>query len=320
MFAVEKEQFGSISLEKLVDTQSGDFFSCMPQHGAAIHDFVVIYRGRPLKLIQSSTSYHDHVTEGKRSFRGSKLFPFPNRIKDGRYQFGGASYKLPINFPSEGHAIHGLVLEESFEIADRRADQNKALLELVYDYDGDKPGYPFPYKLKLTYIFSGRELVCETSVLNTGTKALPLGDGWHPYFQLGGRIDDLFLKLPSDSIIGADSRMIPTGDIHHSDQFSKLTRIGEHEFDTCFKIAKERGVRAEVIIEDQERNLGINIWQEVGLGKYNFLQVYTPPARDCIAVEPMTSAPDAFNNLMGLIRLDKGEKFEARFGIQLNLL
>src|SRR5262245_19387507 len=35
------------------------------------------------------------------------LVPYSNRIVDGRLTFEGRSYQLPINSPSENHAIHG---------------------------------------------------------------------------------------------------------------------------------------------------------------------------------------------------------------------
>src|SRR5438067_7438461 len=37
------------------------------------------------------------------------LFPFPNRVRGGRYTFEGRSYELDINEPARGNHIHGLV-------------------------------------------------------------------------------------------------------------------------------------------------------------------------------------------------------------------
>src|SRR6516165_11553260 len=37
------------------------------------------------------------------------LFPFPNRICDGRFTWAGRDYQLPINGPGGKHAIHGFV-------------------------------------------------------------------------------------------------------------------------------------------------------------------------------------------------------------------
>lgn len=41
--------------------------------------------------------------------------------------------------------------------------------------------------------------------------------------------------------------------------------------------------------------------------QYPYLQIYTPPHRNSIAIENLSAAPDAFNNKMGLITLQPGE-------------
>src|SRR3954462_4870998 len=40
--------------------------------------------------------------------RGQALLPWPNRIRDGRYQFACRSMQLPLNEPDLHNAIHGL--------------------------------------------------------------------------------------------------------------------------------------------------------------------------------------------------------------------
>ena len=41
--------------------------------------------------------------------RGQVLMPWPNRIRDGAYTFGGASQQLPLSEPGRHNASHGLV-------------------------------------------------------------------------------------------------------------------------------------------------------------------------------------------------------------------
>ena len=41
------------------------------------------------------------------------LFPFPNRIRDGRFTWNGKEYRLPTNDPSGKNAIHGFVCQEA---------------------------------------------------------------------------------------------------------------------------------------------------------------------------------------------------------------
>jgi aldose 1-epimerase len=50
---------------------------------------------------------------------------------------------------------------------------------------------------------------------------------------------------------------------------------------------------------------------------YPYLQVYTPDHRRSIAIENLSSPPDSFNNLMGLITL--GPEDSATFHLQYKL-
>src|SRR5512141_388629 len=39
-------------------------------------------------------------------YRGATIAPWPNRIVDGRYSFGGEEFQLPINEVDRHHALH----------------------------------------------------------------------------------------------------------------------------------------------------------------------------------------------------------------------
>src|SRR3979411_1230033 len=41
--------------------------------------------------------------------RGQVLMPWPNRLRDGAYAFGGSRLQLPLSEPERRNAIHGLV-------------------------------------------------------------------------------------------------------------------------------------------------------------------------------------------------------------------
>src|SRR5438034_969248 len=45
------------------------------------------------------------------------LFPFPNRIRDGRYSWDGKSYQLPLNDPTRLNAIHGFACRHPWRVA-----------------------------------------------------------------------------------------------------------------------------------------------------------------------------------------------------------
>ena len=40
--------------------------------------------------------------------RGQPLIPWPNRLRDGRYEWDGEHHQLPLSEPEQANAIHGL--------------------------------------------------------------------------------------------------------------------------------------------------------------------------------------------------------------------
>ncbi|HEY0773852.1 MAG TPA: galactose mutarotase, partial [Nocardioidaceae bacterium] len=51
-------------------------------------------------------------------YRGALLAPWPNRVVDGRYHVDGEPLQLDLSEPGRGHAIHGLVAWERFDVAE----------------------------------------------------------------------------------------------------------------------------------------------------------------------------------------------------------
>ncbi|MBD3225170.1 MAG: hypothetical protein GF313_10605 [Caldithrix sp.] len=256
---------------------------------------------------------------GKSIFKGAQLLPFANRLNNGRFAFAGQGYQMALNYPEEGHACHGFVYEQPFNVLHTKKSDGQVQARLSYDYHGSISGFPFPFRTELTYDLSNEQgFTCQTRVINTGQQAMPLSHGWHPFLQIENRsIDDLQLQLPPAYRLELNSRMIPTGHQRPFLQFIQKTLIGSTELDDCFRL-EENGDRIQYIeLTDPSRDLTLRLWQESGTHKYNYVQIYTPPNRQSIAVEPMTSNVDAFNNGRDLIVLKPGQAFTAAFGIQM---
>jgi aldose 1-epimerase len=52
--------------------------------------------------------------------------------------------------------------------------------------------------------------------------------------------------------------------------------------------------------------------------KENFLQIYTPPRANTIAIEPTTGVSDSFNNKIGLQILNPNETYQVNWNVRLN--
>ena len=141
------------------------------------------------------------------SGRGQVLAPWPNRIEDGTYEFGGAQHQLPLNEVPARNAIHGLVRWSAWSAAEHSPD--RVLLEHTLH---PQPGYPFSLALGIEYSLSQDGLRVTSTATNIGPEACPYGFGMHPYLTMGTeRVDELILRAPGRTVLKTNDRGIPVG-------------------------------------------------------------------------------------------------------------
>lgn len=114
------------------------------------------------------------------AFDGAVLAPWPNRIAGGRFDFDGTSYQLPITEPERDTALHGLVADVEWTVAER----TESSVSLEYRLEPTE-GYPFPFSLSLTYDLAEAGLLIRARARNTGSGPTPFGFGFHPWFSPG---------------------------------------------------------------------------------------------------------------------------------------
>jgi galactose mutarotase-like enzyme len=231
--------------------------------------------------------------------RGQLLLPWPNRIRDGSYEFGGRRLQLPLSEPERHHASHGLVRWTSWRPCDRAPDRIR--LELVLH---PQPGYPFQLELGAEYSLSAAGLRVALSARNGGDGPAPFGAGSHPYLKPSGEaIDGGMLWVPARSYLEVDERLVPTGRrlpvAGTPFDFRQARPLGDSVLDTCFADLEEPAVEFD----------GVRLsWDD----SYNHLQLFTGDTlsadrrRRGLAVEAMSCPADAFNSHQGLVVLEPG--------------
>ncbi len=125
-------------------------------------------------------------------------------------------------------------------------------------------------------------------------------------------IDTAVFNFPSISSLQVDKQMIPNGEITSYNEFAQPRTIGGTQLDTCFFLGDQGLVN--LILEENATPIKLALCYDTK--DFPYLQVYTPPHRKTIAIEPMTCAPDAFNNHKGIKTLPPQEKFSCTFTIQ----
>jgi len=315
MFEIVEEFKNGVNCVIIKNIETNECVSIVPGFGASVNE-ITLRKGEKLFSILDGNISKDSF-KGKDIFKGAKLFPFVNRIKGGCYLFNGRTYQLDINYPEEGNAVHGFVYKEKFVLAHKIIEEASACAIFEYSYHGTYKGYPFKFGIELCYMLDATNgFSCETKVTNTGEHSLPFGDGWHPYFSFNKNVDELYLKLPETELIKVDDNLIPTGCREPYSNFNNSSLIGDTCFDNCFYL-KPTEEKHCIELYDSKQGVRITLWQDAGKQKYNYLQIYIPPDRKSIAIEPMTGNINSFNNGEGLLVLEPGKIFTASYGLNI---
>ena len=254
--------------------------------------------------------------------RGQPLLPWPNRLGDGRYVFGGQTLQLPIDEVERGNAIHGLTRWMNWSLADKAAD--RARLELMLH---PRPGYPFALQLSIAYTLSDGGLNVRTTARNVGSDRLPFGAGYHPYFTVGTPfIDSATLRMAARSSLELDAeRRVPTGRVlpvaGSENDFREARPIGASVLDACLTdLDRDTDGRAQVTLADPGSGRSVVVWMEE---RFRYLQVFSGDTlapdrrRRSLAIEPMTCPPDAFRTQIDLIVLEPDEAVSLEWGLLL---
>src|SRR5258708_10411023 len=313
-FSIYRRNENGLDLVNLKEETPGTEMGRLAGHGASLHAFRV--RKKVWSLFNVIDNYPDLDElnrEMGRSFKSPKLSPFPCRIAEGKYEHEGAAYRFG-NIFSDGTAIHGLLYDKAFTITEEQAGDSLASLSLEYGYKKDNTGYPFDYNCLVRYVLHGGNLLeVMTTVTNLDKQTLPIADGWHPYFQLGGPVGDWLLQFHASAIVEFSDQLIPTGRLLQYDAFDNPRPIRDNFLHNCF-VLKPGIVSPACELFNPASGLRVSFFPYAG---YPYLQLSTPPSRTSIAVENLSAAPDSFNNKMGLILLPPGhsQTFTVRYKV-----
>ena len=253
---------------------------------------------------------------------GVVLAPWPNRIRDGRFDFDGVEHQLEITEPKLQNASHGLVRKRKWQLDSHEPAKVTQSIEV-----GLHRGWPYPMRLSVTHEVGEEGLTVTHSVTNTGSTHAPFGLGAHGYVRVGDvPLAECQLKLPAAAYLPLErERNLPTGTSQpvagtEFDFLAARTLRGVW-LDTPFSalVPDVDGLIRTVLRAPDET--GTVLWTEPA---FRWVQVFTAdPSHDqafpgrgrALAVEPMTCPPDAFNSQIDVIVLEPGEERSMRWGM-----
>lgn len=232
------------------------------------------------------------------------LFPFPNRIAAGRFDWQGKTWTLPVNDPAGKNAIHGFACRSPWEVIDEGADAHSAWVTGRHgsrNPQGEWWCAPWPadYELTLTVRLAVDVLRLEAEVQAAGSTALPFGLGYHPYFTIpftpGMDPADCLVEAPA-SASWELNETIPTGKVWPVEAGSDLNqprRFGDLRLDDLLTSLPPGPEEAGLFRRGQIQggpNLVLQVLADAG---FRELVAFTPPHRQAVCLEPYTCPTDA---------------------------
>ena len=208
------------------------------------------------------------------SFAGGFLMlPWTNRLDAGLLPFGGTTHQLRVNRAEDNTAIHGLSRDLPWQVEAAGA----AAVTLVQHVESA----PFHYAARLDVNLGEAGLRLALSLRNLAPVAVPMGLGWHPFFQ---RPAGTRLSFRATASLARDARALPVA--AQPSQGVDGDEASYEGLDTHFT-----GWDGLLRIARPDATLTL---RAQGAWAHN-LQVFAPAGSGILCAEPVSHVPDAPN-------------------------
>jgi aldose 1-epimerase len=256
---------------------------------------------------------------GNKSFSmgGAILLPYPNRIRgklsaDGKTVetiIDGKMMSLPANWKgkkpgAEIHAMHGLIMSAHFQdVKEHNGPAESSVSAFLHggNFDGH---WPSKTDVAVRMVLKSDALDVIVTAQNVGNERLPMAISFHPYFRFpSGQRAQARLHLPADMrvLVNNYDDVFPTGKIvsvrgtPYNFTAPNGAAFGPTLYmDDCFTDLKRNAAGNAVIeITDPAARYGLRL---IGMSpQIKATQVYAPPDKNYLVVEPQFNLADPFN-------------------------
>lgn len=278
------------------------------------------------QLLSLASGQDDLIVPASRTeggFPGAVLAPWANRIAGASYVHDETIYELPVTEEQTGAAIHGFLHEQELTVLS--SSESSVHLTGILE---PTEGYPFRLEVSLIYrVAAAFGLSTTLSVRYIPDDADPDVDdfdaanqapapfvaGFHPYLTAGdAKLDECRLRLPAQVMLLTkdNGQVIGRQKVKGDYDLTAGPLLAGRSIDHTFTSLPQEW-SAELIH-------GPSGFVVRMIGDTPWVQVYTGEQIDRagVAVEPMTSPPNAFNSGEDVVYLAPGEWFRTGYTIE----
>ena len=295
-YTVRREAVGGIDVVRLVDSSRAVELAIAPSVGNMAFEWKV--RGKNFLYFP----YPGPAEFASRPrFCGVPfLAPWANRIAGDGYWANGKRYLFNselgnLNRDGNKNPIHGLLTySKLWNVVEAKDDDRSAWLTSrleFWKHPDLLAQFPFPHTLNMTYRLRDGVVQVETAIENLGVDPMPVGIGYHPYFQLHDvPRNEWHVHLAARDHLALNQQLIPTGEskpLEFADPYS--LSVGPLD-DVFGNLVRDPDGLARFHVEGGRERITVTYGP-----KYTVAVVYAPKGQDFICFEPMTAPTNAFN-------------------------
>ncbi|MEM7386116.1 MAG: aldose 1-epimerase [Verrucomicrobiota bacterium] len=288
---------GTLSVER--DAQTGWDIYVMTQ-GETVATFVPA-AGANVQSVKHRGVEYFHQPEELSKLPGVRcgnpvLYPTPNRIKGGRFEFEGREFVFR---EGKGNHIHGLVNRAVFSCQSTRVSSDSVSVTAALRFDETSERgrlFPFEHTFRMIVTVEEGAVRWDYEVDNDASgKNLPFGVALHPYLKYLGTRKETFLHVPATALMESE-KQLPSGklldlDGHRLDARKPVSLEGYQSDDVFFGMVPEKPARVEF------RGVGRSVTFKASKD-FTHLVVWTPD-RPFMGIENQTCSTDAHNLAAG---------------------
>ena len=197
------------------------------------------------------------------------MLPWANRLDGGRI----AGHAMPINRAAEATAIHGLARDLPWEVTSPALDQARLKQRVSVT--------PFDYTARLEVLLDEDGVLMEMELRHECATPAPYGMGWHPWFVRSAATS---LHLNATQRANHTARGLP-------ESLTPCTGIATDEAGLIGLDDFFGGWDGVARLTTPAGTITLTATGDFAAG----VQVYAPPTRPVICVEPVSHMPDAPN-------------------------
>ena len=241
--------------------------------------------GAELQSIRHKNTDTEYLWQGDPEHwanRSPVMFPVNVRFKDERFSYKGKAYEMP---------RMGLAMISDFETFP--SEDGEAVTLSLRANEMTRQHYPFEFVFDATYRLEGNRLVNEYRVSNNGSETMYFALGGHPGFRTpltrGRSRGDYEISF---------SKRLERDRAEIKESLIQTTRVPFLENERKFSLDDPRIPSGGMFQKDMPaRKIGVGLagmlpYVTVDLGDFPNVNIFTPPGKPFVCIEPMVAHHD----------------------------